>query len=122
MNGKKQPDKSGGPAPDEMFRRKLAAKRARSLRARQQGERPAWFGLGMFGLVGWSVALPTVALTALGVWIDRRWTGPQSWTLMLLVIGIGLGCINAWFWVSRERREIEAERNEEQVKEPHEQK
>jgi ATP synthase protein I len=26
---------------------------------------------------------------------------------MLLVIGIGIGCLNAWFWISRERREIE---------------
>jgi ATP synthase protein I len=31
---------------------------------------------------------------------------------MLLVIGVGLGCVNAWFWVSRERRDIEAERRE----------
>lgn len=120
MTNNQDPNDRRLPVADEAFRRKLAAKRSRRLRARQQGEKPAWFGLGMFGLVGWSVAVPTVALTALGVWIDRRWTGPHSWTLMLLIIGIGLGCLNAWFWVSRERREIEAERGDQPGKEPHE--
>jgi ATP synthase protein I len=95
----------------EELRRLLAAKQARKLRAMGQRDRNAWFGLGMFGLVGWSVAIPAVALTALGVWIDARHAGPYSWTLMLLVIGVGLGCVNAWFWVSRERKDIEADRN-----------
>lgn len=99
---------------EEQFRRRLVARRSRFLRARQQGERPAWFGLGMFGLVGWSVAIPAVSLTAMGVWIDRRWPGPYSWTLMLLLIGMFLGCLNAWFWVSRERGEITKDRGEPQ--------
>ncbi len=111
MNRNKQPGDRGRPLSEEQFRRRLAARRSRFLRARQQGERPAWFGLGMFGLVGWSVAIPTVSLTALGLWVDRRWHGPYSWTLMLLVIGIALGCLNAWFWVSRERSEITKDRS-----------
>lgn len=68
-----------------------------------------WFGLGMFGLVGWSVSIPTVVGVALGVWIDYKWPSQYSWTLMLLVIGIVIGCLNAWFWVSRERKMIEEE-------------
>jgi len=56
----------------------------------------------MFGLVGWSVAVPTVVLLALGIWIDGQTNSPYSWTLMLLVIGIALGCLNAWYWVKRE--------------------
>ncbi|OEU53102.1 MAG: F0F1 ATP synthase subunit [Desulfuromonadales bacterium C00003096] len=111
MNPDKQPGDGGKPLAEEQFRRRLAARRSRFLRARQQGERPAWFGLGMFGLVGWSVAIPTVSLTALGVWVDRRWPGPYSWALMLLVIGMALGCLNAWIWVSRERRDIEGDRS-----------
>ncbi|MEZ4485074.1 MAG: AtpZ/AtpI family protein [Syntrophotaleaceae bacterium] len=107
MKPDKQPGDGGKPLAEEEFRRRLVVRRSRFLRARQQGERPAWFGLGMFGLVGWSVAIPTVSLTALGVWVDRRWTSPYSWTLMLLVIGMALGCLNAWIWVSRERRDIE---------------
>jgi ATP synthase protein I len=108
--------KDKGPHPGqksrEELRRLLAVKQARKLRAMKQRGRNAWFGLGMFGLIGWSVAIPAVALTALGVWIDARQTGPYSWTLMLLVIGVGLGCVNAWLWVSRERKNIEAERRE----------
>lgn len=91
---------------------RVAAKEARRIRARQR-EKSIWFGLGMFGMIGWSVAVPTVAAIALGVWIDRRWPSPYSWTLMLLFVGVVLGCVNAWYWVTRERRLIEAELAEE---------
>ena len=76
----------------------------RKLRARERGERSAWFGLGMFGLVGWSVAIPTLLGVALGLWLDARWTGPQSWTLTFLLIGVALGCLNAWYWIKQESR------------------
>ncbi len=79
------------------------------MRARSRGDQSVWFGLGMFGLVGWSVSIPTVLGVALGVWIDLRWPSRYSWTLMLLVIGVALGCMNAWFWLSRERKNLEEE-------------
>lgn len=74
----------------------------RKLRARRRGDRSAWFGLGMFGLVGWSVALPTLIGTAIGLWLDERYTGEVSWTLTFLIIGVAVGCLNAWFWVRQE--------------------
>jgi ATP synthase protein I len=92
--------------------RKVKAKEARKMRARQQQEQSVWFGLGMFGLVGWSVAIPTLVGIFLGVWLDLRSSSRYSWTLMLLIIGIGLGCLNAWFWISRERKMIEEETEE----------
>jgi ATP synthase protein I len=92
--------------------RKVKAKEARKMRARQQKEQSVWFGLGMFGLVGWSVAIPTLIGVFLGVWLDLRSSSRYSWTLMLLIIGIGLGCLNAWFWISRERKMIEEETEE----------
>jgi ATP synthase protein I len=102
--------------PDQQEINGLAAavgeKAARKLRARRRREENVWFGLGMFGMVGWSVAMPTLALLALGIWVDRRWPSPYSWTLMLLLLGIGLGCLNAWYWVSRQRHQIEAELGE----------
>lgn len=91
----------------EEFRRKVEAKQKRKLRARRQGDRGVWFSFGMFGLVGWSVAVPALIFIALGIWIDATFQSRYSWTLMLLVIGIALGCLNAWFWVSRERQVIE---------------
>jgi len=84
--------------------RKVACKEARKLKARREKARSLWFGMGMFGVVGWSVAIPTLAGIALGVWVDTRWPGPYSWTLMLMVIGVGLGCLNAWYWIKRESR------------------
>lgn len=89
-------------------------KAARKLRARQRPTRVVWFGLGMMGLVGWSVAMPTVAGIALGVWLDRRFPGMPSYTLTFLLVGLVLGCVNAWRWVSRENSEIAREEKQSQ--------
>jgi ATP synthase protein I len=80
----------------------ISRKAERKLKARQQQKRGVWFGLGMFGLVGWAVAIPTVLGIALGLWLDRNFPGKVSWTVTLLFIGVVLGCLNAWFWVRRE--------------------
>jgi ATP synthase protein I len=56
----------------------------------------------MFGLVGWSVAIPTLLGIALGVWLDREFPAEHSWTLTFLFIGVLLGCLNAWYWVRQE--------------------
>ena len=84
------------------FARQVAAKTARKLRARAAGPQTVWFGLGMSGLIGWSVAVPTVLGAVLGLWWDRHHPGPHSWTLALLTAGLVLGCVNAWHWVTRE--------------------
>ena len=55
----------------------------------------------MFGIVGWSVAIPTLIGVAIGVWIDRNWPSQFSWTLMLLIAGVMIGCLNAWYWVRK---------------------
>jgi ATP synthase protein I len=83
----------------------VGRKTARKLRARREGRRSVWFGLGLFGLVGWAVALPTVAGVALGLWLDGRFPSRVSWTLTGLVVGALLGSLNAWFWVARESRD-----------------
>ncbi|UZJ57977.1 AtpZ/AtpI family protein [Pseudomonas sp. KU26590] len=76
-------------------------KAARKLRARRN-DTSVWSGLGMMGLIGWSVVVPTLLGAALGLWLDQRFTGGRSWTLALLVAGLTIGCLNAWHWVSRE--------------------
>lgn len=96
----------------EELAKTVRAKEARKIRGRRQKDRHIWFGLGMFGLVGWSVAIPTLIGIALGIWIDLKWPSRYSWTLMLLVIGLMLGCLNAWFWITRERKMIEGKREE----------
>ena len=82
----------------------VGRKEDRKLQARQRKHEGIWFGVGMFGLVGWSVVLPTLVGVALGIWIDTTWPSRYSWTLMLLFAGVVAGCLNAWYWVKRESR------------------
>ena len=98
---------------DRDFPNRVEVIEKRKLRARRQTQDTFWFGLGMFGMVGWSVAIPTVAGIFVGVWIDLKWTGNYSWTLMLMMMGLIIGCINAWFWVNREKRAIDRQRENE---------
>lgn len=92
------------PSDRERFADEVRAKERRKKRARERGGRGILFGMGMFGLVGWSVAIPTVLALALGIWIDAHYDPRFSWTLMLLVVGIALGCLNAWYWIREESR------------------
>ncbi len=86
-----------------IFERQVGAKSRRKVQARREGDRSLWSGLGLFGMVGWSVIVPTLLGIALGRWIDRRWPSPYSWTLMLLLVGTVLGCWSAWYWIQQEQ-------------------
>jgi ATP synthase protein I len=90
------------PGEESAFSREVAAKAGRKLRVLRGGQRGVWFGLGMSGLIGWSVAVPTFLGAILGLWWDRRHPGGHSWTLMLLSVGLIIGCINAWHWMVME--------------------
>jgi ATP synthase protein I len=87
----------------------VGAKAARKLRARRHSTAGIWFGLGMMGLIGWSVAIPTLLGAALGLWLDQRYPGGRSWTLALLVTGLALGCFNAWRWITKEDQAMRKE-------------
>ena len=86
----------------------IGAKAARKLQARKSTQ-GVWFGLGMMGLVGWSVVVPTLLGAALGIWLDKHHPGKHAWTLALLVAGLALGCLNAWFWVAKEEKAMRDE-------------
>lgn len=88
------------------FSRQVGEKVRRKLKAQQHVTQTVWSGLGMMGLIGWSVTVPTLLGAALGLWLDKHYPGGHSWTLMLLAIGLGLGCFNAWHWVDKEDQEI----------------
>ena len=87
------------------FPTQIERKIQRKLRARRRRGGSIYFWLGMFGMVGWSVAIPTVLAIFAGQWLDRQLAVDFSWTLTLLVIGIALGCWNAWYWVQRTQRQ-----------------
>jgi ATP synthase protein I len=95
-------ERAAAEAPHEAMLRHVESKGERRERARREGRHGLGYGLGMFGLVGWSVAVPTLLGIALGVWIDRTTASPYSWTLMLMLIGLVIGCFNAWYWLRKE--------------------
>lgn len=100
------------PHKDSAFAGQVGAKAARKLRARRHAAPGVWYGLGMIGLVGWSVAVPTLLGAALGLWLDKHRPGAHSWTLALLVAGLVIGCWNAWRWVAQEERAMREEQED----------
>ena len=94
------------------FSRQVAAQAKRKLRAKRGSAKSVWFGLGMSGLIGWSVTVPTLIGTALGIWVDRHYPSKFSWTLMLLLFGLIIGCCNAWHWVASEYKEMQEDPDE----------
>ena len=95
------------------FAKEVGAKAARKLKARRHPSPGVWSGLGMMGLIGWSVVVPTLGGAALGIWLDTSHPGRHAWTLALLMAGLVLGCVNAWHWVAKEDQSMrESEEND----------
>jgi ATP synthase protein I len=99
------PDPDDMSAADRSLSRSVGAQEDRKLHARLVGS-SVWTGLGMLGLIGWSICLPTLLGAWLGRWLDERHPGKHAWTLALLIAGLCLGCANAARWVGREQRAI----------------
>ena len=89
----------------------IGAKATRKLKARKSTQ-GVWFGLGMMGLIGWSVVVPTLLGAALGIWLDKHHPGKHAWTLALLVAGLAIGCLNAWHWVAKEDKAMREEQED----------
>jgi ATP synthase protein I len=90
----------------------IGAKASRKLKARRNSAQGVWFGLGMMGLIGWSVVIPTLLGAALGLWLDRHYPGKHAWTLALLMAGLAIGCFNAWHWVANEEKAMREEQED----------
>jgi ATP synthase protein I len=99
---------------DSALARLIGVKAARKLKARRDPAPGVWFGLGMMGLIGWSVSVPALLGVALGAWLDSHYPGQHNWTLALLVAGLTLGCFNAWHWVAKEDRAMHASGDDKQ--------
>lgn len=88
--------------PQDEFEKSVETKTRRMLKSNDQGKQSPWFGLGMFGLVGWSIALPTVAGVMIGTWIDNHWPSQASWKLTLMFLGVIIGFSMACYWMRKE--------------------
>ena len=95
-----RPHPAAAPAID--LAAQVDAKARRKLRSRRRDRAGVWFGLGMMGMIGWSVVVPTLIGAALGRWLDTHYPGTHPWTLVLLMAGLVPGCFNAWYWVRKE--------------------
>ena len=95
----------------QKFAVQVQNKAARKLKARSHSGAHVWFGLGMMGLIGWSVVVPTLLGAALGLWLDAHQVGEHAWTLALLIAGLTFGCFNAWHWVDKENTAMRDEEN-----------
>jgi ATP synthase protein I len=84
------------------FGRIISLKEKRKLKALKENKRSEWFGFGLFGMVGWSVVVPTFLGAVGGIWLDKNYPESFSWTITGLSLGIGIGCFIAWNWIVNE--------------------
>ena len=98
----KQTEKKG----TNFFANEVEEKANRKLKALRESKRSVWFGLGMFGIIGWTVAVPTLLGAALGIWLDKKHPESFSWTLTCLILGLMAGCLIAWHWITKEHKEM----------------
>jgi ATP synthase protein I len=91
-----------------LLSQQVGAQETRKLKSRRLSTLNVWSGFGMFGLIGWSIAGPTLLGALLGMWLDKLRPGTHSWTLALLVAGLSLGAMSAWHWVAKQDQAIRA--------------
>ncbi len=78
-------------------------RRAKRMKAARDYSGPSPLrGIGVFGMIGWSIAVPVVGGAFAGLWLDRVAPQDFSWTIALIVAGVLLGGVLAWRWVQKE--------------------
>ena len=98
------------PANAPGFAEQVGVQATRKLAARRNPAQGVWLGMGMMGMIGWSVTVPTLLGAALGVWLDKHHPGKHAWTLALLVAGLTVGCWTAWRWIANEEKAMRDDR------------
>lgn len=94
---------------EKEFIEKVSKKAIRKYKAKGQCKHIILSGFGMMGVIGWSVAIPTLLGVAIGHLLDNRYPGKHSWTLTFLIIGLIIGCVSAWYWISKEESGLKDE-------------
>lgn len=96
----------------KLFSKQIDEKEKRKLKALNNHKQSVWSGLGMFGMVGWSVVVPALLGAALGIRLDKNYPQSFSWTLTCLILGLVIGCIIAWNWVAKENKKIHQDKED----------
>lgn len=96
------------------FGRLIRTQAERKLNARRSPN-GVWFGLGMMGLIGWSIVVPTLLGAALGIWLNQEFELQHNLVLTLMIIGLVIGCLNAWHWINDEDHKLRNDRRDDEV-------
>ncbi|WP_255763974.1 AtpZ/AtpI family protein [Jeotgalibaca sp. MA1X17-3] len=84
---------------DEELLNEIEKDANKKLKSKEDGKE-IMFGLGLFGIVGWSIAVPTLLGIALGTYLDKKVETSFSWTLTLIFVGVIVGAFNTWRWLN----------------------
>ncbi len=88
---------------DESLRR-IASQVSRKQAERDTPSPSPLRGFSTFGMIGWSIVVPTVGGAFIGLWLDKAAPQNFSWTIALILGGVVLGAMIAWAWMGRENR------------------
>ncbi len=91
-------------APERDTEERIRHQAARMRKVRRTPGASPLRGLSAFGIIGWSIAIPTVAGALLGLWLDRVAPRGFSWPVALILGGLVIGVIVAAEWVLKEAR------------------
>lgn len=83
------------------FRNRVVRRARRMREARSRSER-FWSGLALVGALGWMLVLPMVGGVLLGHYLDQRFGTGVSFSLALLLLGLGAGAYGVWRFFLRE--------------------
>jgi len=87
---------------EDEFEARVDQQRRRIEKGRAEKGDSLWNYLGLFGVVGWSVIIPLLIGVFVGMWMDKRFDTGYVWSLGLLLLGLVIGCVNAWRIVTKE--------------------
>ena len=88
---------------EDEFEIRVRRQRALIEKGRLEKGQSFWKYVGLIGVVGWSVVVPMVLGVVLGLWLDGKFGTGSKWTLALLLLGLCLGCVNAWRMITKEQ-------------------
>jgi ATP synthase protein I len=96
----------------DRFLQRIGDKSRRIIRAKERENITIWAHLGTLGMIGWSVSIPILMGAGIGWFVDNKWVGGHRWTLAFLVLGLLMGCWNASYWVSKQFKEIDGDKKD----------